>query len=1394
MIGLDLGLKANFRSWILLPLFLMVMLFTSFNALSADGDRPNVVFNHDATNFPLRGLHTNTACENCHMNGVFKGTPTSCTQCHSRGGNSVAQMKPAKHIPITQDCNQCHRPNAWVPATFSHNQLTQTCATCHNNTLQTGKPSYHFTTIKDCGECHRTTAWLPASGYDHGLETTSSNCANSLCHDGRTATGSPANHSLFRSNGVSDLSKCGACHQIGTTFMIQNWSHNGVSIATMTDCKSCHSYTGSSSFGPSAYAYHLNISGKQCSDSGCHAPVSFMTWSNVTFDHNISLVTSHYPNCKDGCHNGNIATGVPSGASPFNHAIAPMNSSNCGLCHAIGTSFKPGSMDHAGAIDCKSCHTYAGNVFTPKPTFTHVNTSAQCGDGCHKTSTWYTADVNHSGFNASTNCALCHNGIQAVGTPAGSGILAHKQAPMTNSKCGACHAIGTTFVMSIWDHAGIATGKCKQCHTYSGNDVTPVFSNHVASSLECVSCHAGTTYTSWAGADPHKGVTVTSTCSQAGCHDGAAALAMPSGGSNKAHITGTVMTSLGCGACHAIGSSFVIVGWNHAQIGAATCSSCHTYQGNHQGSQFTPTFAGHLTPASGTDCKSCHSGFTTWANGKFTHAGLSSADTCTGSGCHDGSGATGYPLAPKVHIDVMLNPKCGSCHAIGTSFVMSTWNHAQITPGQCKTCHASYASPGFGAAGFNTHITTSLDCSSCHKAYSTWVGGKFTHQNLISSSTCSGAGCHVNGANSPPGMPTSGTYAHISVMATLPCGACHAIGTTFALTGWNHKPNGTVVTSCTSCHGSDGKSPGFNSAPYPSHVSFSSGTQCSTCHTGFTTWKGGAFSHTGISSGSTCTGSGCHDGVSAPGYPTGVKTHIDIMVNIKCGSCHQIGSTFVIASWNHAGIASGKCKQCHTNFSNPGFGIAGFPTHITTTLECGSCHSGYTSFTGGTYTHAGLTSASTCTGAGCHVNDSASIPYGMPTAGNKKHVSVMATLPCGSCHAIGSTFVIASWNHAQITAGQCKACHTSYSNPGFGTSPFASHIVSALDCSSCHKAYTTWAGGTYPHTGLSSADTCTGSGCHDGSSATGYPSGAKTHLDVMINTKCGACHAIGTTFALAGWNHKPNGFLVTNCTACHGTNGRSPGFNTPAYPSHIPFTSGTQCSSCHAGGYVTWAGGYFAHTSPVGTCTSCHNGSTATGVSASHPVPLNYGCESCHRTSAWAPAAFGHIGVTSGCNACHKLGFATFYNPATHMSGSGMPADCAACHTTSGWIPVTNYSHISPYYISHSGSHACSSCHNSHSTTYSSSNLAYMGSIAKGAVSTFNGAAQGNKGCAWCHSGQYSKGAHIKTQSPSRFNYSVDEVPDCSGSCHEYKTNNYIDSNIKTYRTGHHTTSSGSFN
>lgn len=101
-------------------------------------------FDHSKTAFPLNGAHSALACTKCHTNGVFKGTPTTCSACHT---------DPAYHQGLFGlNCASCHTTTAWQPAAFSlahafplnHGEAGGICQACHPDSLA----------VYTCYSCH----------------------------------------------------------------------------------------------------------------------------------------------------------------------------------------------------------------------------------------------------------------------------------------------------------------------------------------------------------------------------------------------------------------------------------------------------------------------------------------------------------------------------------------------------------------------------------------------------------------------------------------------------------------------------------------------------------------------------------------------------------------------------------------------------------------------------------------------------------------------------------------------------------------------------------------------------------------------------------------------------------------------------------------------------------------------------------------------------------------------------------------------------------------------------------------------------------------------------------------------------------------------------------------
>jgi hypothetical protein len=190
-------------------------------------------FDHNLARFKLTGAHVSVACEACHKNGQFAGTPMDCTSCHQ-------SKSPHGDVYGTADCGACHNPNAWDQVSYDHahtgfvldgahaslscqqchdstpaSQISATCGTCH------AKDDNHAGRFgSDCGLCHSTTAWKPAT-FDHA-------------------------RSAFPLTGAHASVPCESCHK------------NSQFAGTSPACVSCHGDP----------AYHRGLFGTNC--RSCH--------------------------------------------------------------------------------------------------------------------------------------------------------------------------------------------------------------------------------------------------------------------------------------------------------------------------------------------------------------------------------------------------------------------------------------------------------------------------------------------------------------------------------------------------------------------------------------------------------------------------------------------------------------------------------------------------------------------------------------------------------------------------------------------------------------------------------------------------------------------------------------------------------------------------------------------------------------------------------------------------------------------------------------------------------------------------------------------------------------------------------------------------------------------
>ncbi len=262
----------------------------------------NVSFDHSTTAFPLSGAHGNVACQQCHTNGKFKGTPANCAACHAQDDKHNGQFG--------TDCAACHVTSSWGNVSFDHNVTgfpltgahgSATCQQCHTNGQFKATPSNcaacHASDDKhngqfgtDCAACHSTSSWSGAS-FDHAQ------------------TGFPL-------NGAHSNIACQQCHA------------NGQFSGTSAQCSACHSEP----------AFHTGMFGADC--AACH---SSSTWVPASFNqaHAFPIHHGRADTCRD-CHTSSLTTYTcytchdQSKIEKKHREEGISNFANCAECHANG--------------------------------------------------------------------------------------------------------------------------------------------------------------------------------------------------------------------------------------------------------------------------------------------------------------------------------------------------------------------------------------------------------------------------------------------------------------------------------------------------------------------------------------------------------------------------------------------------------------------------------------------------------------------------------------------------------------------------------------------------------------------------------------------------------------------------------------------------------------------------------------------------------------------------------------------------------------------------------------------------------------------------------------------------------------------------------------------------
>jgi hypothetical protein len=414
------------------------------------------------------------ACESCHLNGQFSGTPKTCYDCHW-----VRRKDDRYQTRLGSQCETCHRSTSWVDVRWDHgaqtgerlnaDHRTLACESCHRGATFRGSAS-------GCISCHEknyaatTTPNHAAAGFPTACEV----CHRASDTTWRNSGGGGFNHNAsFPLLGNHATANCATCHK------------NNVYKGTARDCAGCHLDKYTATKAPSHVA-----AGFPTTCESCHRASDTSWGGGAGFNHSsvFTLLGQHATAQCATCHVNNVYRGTPRDCvgchrdkytatrSP-NHAAAGFSTA-CETCHrASDATWTGASFNHASAFalvgrhataSCTSCHGNGVYKGTPRTCV-----------GCHQPQYNATRNPNHASVGFNTNCETCHRATDGSWT---QGPFNHTRFPLSgrhNVACAQCHTTGN-----------YATFSCTVCHDRSRMDSEHRGrAGYVYDSNACYSCH-----------------------------------------------------------------------------------------------------------------------------------------------------------------------------------------------------------------------------------------------------------------------------------------------------------------------------------------------------------------------------------------------------------------------------------------------------------------------------------------------------------------------------------------------------------------------------------------------------------------------------------------------------------------------------------------------------------------------------------------------------------------------------------------------------------------------------------------------------------------------------------------------------------------------------------------
>ena len=270
----------------------------------------SVNFNHEQTNYPLRGAHIKLDCKKCHLKSYTSPLKhQNCKDCHEDFHKGQFN-----HIP-KNDCSDCHTNDRFTPTLYSiqrHNEtkfilegahLAMPCFECHKK-----NEKWDFKVGGgQCTDCHTN----EHENYLDPKFRLNADCKN--CHSSNRWNQILFNHdeTEFKIEGKHLNLNCRDCHyKTVANNIIQkfNWDDN--------NCTNCHQDIHQKQFNDG----NRNV----CND--CHTSNN---WSPTLFDHKQSrfkLDGEHIDvNCIE-CHKSTVGL-------KLNYIVYKFKDISCASCH-----------------------------------------------------------------------------------------------------------------------------------------------------------------------------------------------------------------------------------------------------------------------------------------------------------------------------------------------------------------------------------------------------------------------------------------------------------------------------------------------------------------------------------------------------------------------------------------------------------------------------------------------------------------------------------------------------------------------------------------------------------------------------------------------------------------------------------------------------------------------------------------------------------------------------------------------------------------------------------------------------------------------------------------------------------------------------------------------------